>query len=253
MLMLKKAVPFAWLAAGVGGFLLRRKQLMTIFDPETGFAEPGAGVSTVLLVLSVAVTVLAAVFAFMQKKEAEADCVKVFCFGKLPFAVYMLSGAAIAVAGILFVLARESLIDLIMGILAAISGIAVILFAWSMLQKKIIGGLASLFAVPTLVFCLWLAIIYKNNAGNPQIIEYSYEALGIAAAAVSMYFAEGYVCGRVRHRSAILSGLLTIYFLCVSIADFALLPEKLLAISIIAISVINIPYILSSQKTGAHE
>jgi len=248
---LKKAVPFAWLAAGAGGFFLRRSQLMTIFDPQTGFAEKGAPVSAALTALSVVMIALAVVFAAFQKIN-ETECVRVFRFDSVSCAVYMLGGLAAAAAGVLWIIGRDSLIEFIMGILAALGGIAVILFGISMKRREVMGGLSTIYAVPALFFCLWLAVIYKDNAGNPQVVEFSYEALGAAAAAVSMYYAEGYVCGRVRPRAALCAGLIAVFFMCTAAANFDTLSEKLMAASAIVTSFVNAVYITGEGKRGAH-
>ena len=126
MLMMKKTVPFFFLAAGIAGFFLRRTEMNTVFDPNTGFAETGATISALLTAITVVVLIGAAVFAFaMKAKDKEPD--KIFALGRAEFIAYTVCGVAQIAAGIMWLLERESVVGFVAGILAAISGGAVVL------------------------------------------------------------------------------------------------------------------------------
>lgn len=239
-------IPILALVAGVLGFILRRTEVDTIFNPVTGLAGTDAPVTMLLIGLSVLVVLGAAAFAVAasRRHKAEPDYTRAFApRGFLYLAVSFLLGliwlasavwyfvekraAAMSVMPAGFT-GRVSLIDMIFTVLAALSAISVIILARGAYKGKGSSEMLLFSVIPPVFFCFWLVILYKDNAANPVLLAYCYQVLAIAAATLGYYFSAGFIFGKAVTGRAITSMLAAIYFCTVAIADGIGQPMKLM-------------------------
>lgn len=235
--MRKSAVvlPLLALIAGAAGFLLRFLEVNSEFETTTGFAVRDGQTGFILIVLSAAVAVLAAAggFLFSSRKKADNEYGRAFSPKSFVYiGASMLLGFVWLAANVLYFLSLRNnnavtIIDLIFIFLAALSAFSVIFLARGAYKGQ--GGTEMLLfsVIPSIFFCFWLIVLYKNNAANPVLLSYCYQALAIAAAALSCYFSAGFVFGKAVTGRMLFSFLLTIYFCAVVLADNIGLPLKI--------------------------
>jgi|GEM_PF-5917096 len=242
--MLKKAAPWIVLAAGAVGAALRRIQL-GLPDEATGFFPRSAPVSVALAVLSLLAAVLIILFCATRPASRASGCEQVFAMSTAEYILYFVCGGVLGAQGVYVFLNRSGATDVIFGILACVSGAAVILFTLAMKNGQKQDGLATICAVPPVFGCFWLAALYKGYSAEPQILLFCYEALAIAAAAVSAYYAEGYVCARPRPRTAAAASLIAVYFAAVALAGLSF-PYTVVMAAAGVLSFLNARKILAS-------
>ncbi len=256
--MRKSAVilPLAALVAGALGLFVRRNELTTVFDSTTGLAERYAPVTVLLIGLSVAVIVLSAVAGIViaSRQQAEKDYSRAFTPGGFLYvgASFVLGVGWLAAVVLQYVRLRSvgivTLIDWIFMLLATLSALSVIILALGAYTRRRGAGMVTFSVLPSLFFCFWLIILYKDNATNPVLIDYCYESLAIAGAALSFYFGAGYAFRKAKPGWTIFSYLVTIFFCVVVLADNIGLPIRLMYGITGAVSWINLNVFVKNLK-----
>ena len=167
-------LPFAALVMGAGGFFLRRMELETAFEPS-GFAIPGAPVTIALAALAAAALILAIAAGITARKRYESapHYERAYRSGGAAFILGCLAGLAFlagTAACLLeaFSAGKPGVFKYVFAALAAVSGFSLIMLARAAFTGRFGGGLSYLSVFPTLFFCLWLIIIYRENAPNPS-------------------------------------------------------------------------------------
>lgn len=240
------AIPLFALVAGAIGYIIRQMEVNTGFESATGFAKRDFQVTLMLIGLSALVIILAAVFAIMTKRKykADNDYLKAFApKGFLYIGVSIVLGISWLVADVLYFLDKRaaglsfiedipgsgiSPIDYIFIFLVAITAVSLFFMARSAFTGRSGTELLLFSIVPSIFFCYWLIILYKDNAANPVLLSYSYQCLAIAAAALSYYFSAGFVYKKSVTGRSLFSFLVTIYFCTVVLADNVILPIKMI-------------------------
>lgn len=247
--MRKSAVvlPLLALIAGAAGYLLRFIEVNSEFETATGFAVRNGQTGLILIALSVAVAVLAAAggFIFSSRRKADSEYGRAFSPKSFVYiGLSMFLGFVWLAADVLYFVNLRgnnalTAIDLIFILLAALFAFSVIFLARGAYKGQ--GGAEMLLfsVIPSIFFSFWLIVLYKNNAANPVLLSYCYQALAIAAAALSYYFSAGFVFGKAVTGRMLFSFLLTIYFCGVVIADNIGLPIKIFFAVTLAIQLIN--------------
>ena len=228
------AIPVLALVAGAFGFIIRQMEVNTAFESATGFAKRNAMSTTILIALSGLVIILAVLFALLTvtKFKAENDYSKVFApkgFLYIGAAfVLALCWLAADVYNFFDKRAAISIIDIIWIFLAAVTAFSLLFLARGAYKGR--GGTEMLLfsVIPSIFFCYWLIILYKDNAANPILLSYCYQCLAIAAAALSFYFSAGFVYKKSVTGRSLVSFLVTIYFCAVVLADNISLPLKMI-------------------------
>lgn len=238
-------IPLAALLAGAIGFIIRQMEVNTGFDSATGFAKRDFQVTNILIGLSVLVIVLAAVFALLasRKYKAENDYTKAFApKGFVYIALSFILGIGWLAADVLYFIEKRAaalsdamalpapgvnVIDYIFVFLAAVTAVSLLLMARSAYRGHGGSELIAFSVAPSIFFCFWLIILYKDNAANPVLLSYCYQCLAIAAATLSAYFSAGFVFKKSVTGKTLFSFLLTIFFCAVVLADHVILPIKL--------------------------
>ncbi len=236
--MRKSAVimPLAFLLAGVLGFFVRRQELATVFDSVTGLAERYAPITVLLICLSAAVILSSLVIAIVvsSRHKADKDYSRAFAPGSFSYVglSFILGLGWLAAVVLRFIRLRSSgiitIIDWIFILLAVLSAVSVIILAMGAYTRRRGAGMTVFSVIPSLFFCFWLIILYKDNATNPVLLDYCYECLAIAGAALSFYFGAGYAFRKSAPGWTLFSYLVTIFFCVIVLADGIGLPSQLI-------------------------
>lgn len=238
-------IPVLALMAGAAGYLIRQKEVSTVFDAATGFAKRDATVTLVLIAFSAAVIVLAAVCGVMtaSKMKAENNYGRAFATkGILYLATSFVLGIAWLIADVLYFfevygkganldsLGRPfiPILDIIFIFLAAVAAISMMFLAHGAYKGQSGGEMLIFSVAPSLFFCFWLILLYKNNASNPVVLRFAYECLAIASAALSYYFSAGFVYTKSATGRTVFSFIVTVFFCVLVLADTAPLSVKII-------------------------
>ncbi|MBQ3404336.1 MAG: hypothetical protein IJG63_02835 [Oscillospiraceae bacterium] len=208
------------LVAGIVGFFLRRVELNTVFDAQTGLAARGAPISIALMCLSTVVLIILLVLsrricACMTGAGEDTGGVAACRTLCLIFAI------GIALGGILYWVTGvyKTSLMLAFSLFALCSGIGMAFYAISP-DEGTNGNKGLVFGIiPPLFFSLWLIIVYITYAKNPVKQEYLYISLAIAASAMSYYYQGGYVFNISKPARTLFTECASIYLTVVSLAD----------------------------------
>ena len=234
----KKFLPSAVaLLGGAAGFALRKWQLNTAFEADTGLAIPGAAATTVLVAFSLLVVLLLLPLCRGQEKTLTWD--KAFANGRgnAVFATALLLGAILLLgsAGLevmhfsenaartyagetrVFRIVSRALLSL--RILLCLGSLPAV-FLWTRAIFRGEGGTESLASlVPCLLCCLWLISDYQLRSADPVVMDYVYEVFAIVTILLGLYYIAGHAFGNGRPRRALYFCLLGAYFSLVTLAD----------------------------------
>ncbi len=234
------------LIAGVIGFFIRRRELETVFDPQTGLAQSNAPISLALIALSAVVgLVLIAVLLSLGKAGAGDSYVKAFgSRGPLPFflnfllCIVMLAGSAIY----LYDMFRSGSIpipELILVVLAVFFAFSILTLSHSVYKGKSGNEVPFCSIVPIAFLCFWLILAYRGRAADPVILDYVYEMLALVLSFLGFYYSAGFAFGRLKPRRLILFSNAAVYMCIVTLADEHFLPVSIFFTCIAAVLLIN--------------
>lgn len=219
--------PAAVLAVGIIGAFLRWTELQTAFEPN-GLPIPGAGITVALALLSVLAVGLCAALAVLLGKRytTHRGYKRVFRTDSyLLFAMMAILGIGMTLCAALTALLGRDVLGLVGAgklvflLLFALAGLGLAVMAYSAYTQKDTRFLKPGSLIPSIFFCFWMVSVYRQNAGNPVILDYCYTALALGAAAVSSYYAAGYAFGRKTLTATVLMSLVSVYLLTVAVAD----------------------------------
>ena len=236
-------LPSLAVGGGIVGLLLRRWELATAFEADTGLVTPNMPSTWALIIWS---AVLAVVFILL-------------CRGKhRPFAggydaAFAAKGNTVYVTAMVlggFLLLASAVLNY-MGIPAAYAEAVAAVRAgnaqgtplFAVLPRAILGALAavSFFCVlstgrnnyrgegkgkfsfpllaPAYMGCIWLIAAYQVRAGDPVRQDYIYELFAIISSLLGLYFMAGFSFERAKVFRSSLFSLLGVYFSLVTLAD----------------------------------
>ena len=231
-------LPVTAIAGGAIGFFLRRLELATAFEPDTGLPIQGMPVTWALIALSAAVAVALLLLCLGVGKGFEGGYDQAFqARDAAPYMMGMTAGAFLtAAAGVLLLLklprlyAEASLetsgfpmFSLVPMVLLAVLCLC---SAWSMLmlgknnyrgEEK--GKYSAWLLIPAYTCCMWLIVSYQEHSGDPIILDYVYQLFSVIAAVLGCYFLSGFGFGRSRPAAAAFFSAEAMYFALVTLAD----------------------------------
>ena len=231
-------LPVTAIAGGAIGFFLRRLELATAFEPDTGLPIQGMPVTWALIALSAAVAVVLLLLCLGVGKGFEGGYDQAFqARDAAPYMMGMTAGAFLtAAAGVLLLLklprlyAEASLetsgfpmFSLVPMVLLAVLCLC---SAWSMLmlgknnyrgEEK--GKYSAWLLIPAYTCCMWLIVSYQEHSGDPIILDYVYQLFSVIAAVLGCYFLSGFGFGRSRPAAAAFFSAEAMYFALVTLAD----------------------------------
>lgn len=237
---MRKELVFPMTAAvgGAVGFLLRRWELASAFEPDTGLPIPGMSASTALIVLSVVVVCALALLCRGGPRSFPGGYDQAFsAVGITPYMTGMVVSAFLmAISGTLMLLelpglyaeaqlqtAGTPMLSLLPRSLLAVLALG---SAWSLLQLgknnykgEGNGKYSSSLLVPAYATCAWLIVAYQSRSGDPIILDYVYQLFAIICAVLGSYFMAGFAFERAKVFGATFFSLCAVYFIPITLAD----------------------------------
>lgn len=231
-------LPATALVGGAAGFFLRRWELRSAFEPDSGLPIPGTPATWALIALSAVVVVLLTLLCFGAGKGFRGGYDEVFrAEGNTLSMVGMVAAAFLmAIAGGLLLLQVPALYQSAAGVTKGtpmltmlpkvlLAGLC-LASAWSLLQLgknnfrgEGRGKFSSNLLIPAYTACMWLIVAYQARSGDPIILDYVYQLFAIIATVMAAYFVAGFGFDRAKVFPGALFSLLAMYFILVTLAD----------------------------------
>lgn len=219
-------LPAATVAVGAAGFLLRRWELATAFEPDTGLHIPGSPATWALIALSAALAAALVLLCRGKYPDFAGGYDQAFqAKGNTLYATAMILSAflLLAAAGgmVLSFLRRENTVvtRLILAALCVASFACVVATTRNNFRGEGKGKYNFTLLMPAYTGCVWLIAAYQVRAGDPVQLDYIYELFAIIAVLLGLYFNAGFSFERGKPFRAVLFSLLGVYFSLVNLAD----------------------------------
>ena len=236
-------LPSLAVGGGIVGLLLRRWELATAFEADTGLVTPNMPSTWALILWS---AVLAVVFLLLCRGKhrpfhggydaafaARGNTVYVTAMvlsGFLLLASAVLNYMGIPAAYQEAVAAARAgnaqgtplfnvLPRAILGLLSAISFFCVLSTGRNNYRGEGKGKFSFPLLAPAYMGCIWLIAAYQVRAGDPVRQDYIYELFAIIASLLGLYFTAGFSFERAKVFRSSLFSLLGVYFSLVTLAD----------------------------------
>ena len=240
------SMPLFALFAGAAGYYIRLMELWNVFDDRTGLPQRGAGITLVLIILSVVYLLIVFIFALRVRLKHVTPRGFENAYGTeslaYPF-IFLLIGLAWLGATAkhlidLKALGTIPLSEVYFSVLSALSAIATALFAIEMYQDPRRKSRFALSVVPAAFTCFWLVLLYMRNSANPILLSYCYQCLAIIASTLGFYFTSGFIYNKPAPAKTIFAYFASIYFCFVTLADGHTFSIKIIFIALIIINVV---------------
>lgn len=231
-------LPVTAIAGGAAGFFLRRWELSSAFEPDTGLPIPGMPATWALIALSAVMAVLLLLLCRGAGKGFDRGYDEAFhALGNTPYMMGMVAAAFLmAIAGALLLLQVPGLYHSASGMTKGLPMLSLmpkvllaglcLASAWSLLQLgknnfkgEGRGKYSSSLLIPAYAACMWLIVAYQARSGDPIILDYVYQLFAIVAAVLGSYFMAGFGFERAKVFPSVLFSLLAMYFILVTLAD----------------------------------
>lgn len=220
-------LPALAVAGGAVGFGLRRWELATAFEPDTGLPIAGMPATWALLALSAGMVLLLAILCRESCKGLSGrEDGSVFrardntlCAVAGVLSAFLLLGAAAAIA-YEFLRGESRLFTRpILAVLAVCAGVCLLLTVKSRFRGPDRPKYDFAQLLPAYMCCVWLVCAYQVRAGDPVQLDYLYELAAIIACLLGLYYAAGFSFGRGKPFQTCLFSLLGVYCSIVTLAD----------------------------------
>ena len=227
-------LPAAAVAGGAVGFALRRWELATAFEADTGLPISGAPATLALILFSVVMVAVLALLcrghypAFSGYDQAFAARGCTLYAGVGTAAALLLLAGAVAIVVSFLQGENQVYTRLLVAVLAVVSGVCVLRTVQGNYRGQGQGKYNFLLLMPAYTCCMWLIAAYQVRAGDPVQLDYVYELFAIIASLLGFYFTAGFSFERAKPFRASLFSLLGIYFSLVTMADSHDLATRLL-------------------------
>lgn len=236
-------LPSLAVGGGIVGLLLRRWELATAFEADTGLVTPNMPSTWALIIWS---ALLAAAFILLCRGKhrsfaggydaafaAKGNTVYVTAMvlgGFLLLASAVLNYMGIPAAYAEAVAAARAgnaqttplfavLPRAILGALAAVSFFCVLSTGRNNYRGEGKGKFSFSLLAPAYMGCIWLIAAYQVRAGDPVRQDYIYELFAIISSLLGLYFMAGFSFERAKVFRSSLFSLLGVYFSLVTLAD----------------------------------
>ena len=220
MLSKRTLLPAGFAAMGALGWLLRRAQLEAALDPVSGLYTPWHLMSVLLAVFTAAAAVIAAGAAIGARKGAgeTAEAGVSWGFGHfvlgLLAAVLLALGAYMFHSGLWYSTFELPWLEKLCAMLAFLAAICIAVLSCSLSARKAGAVAKATGCVPPLFYCIWLLYYYRVNAIDPALQTYVWQCMGLAAAALGVFWHSGALYG-VFKRGRSLWCLMMAEYLCI--------------------------------------
>lgn len=270
---MRKEIVIPGLAAVCGGvgFFLRRWELSSAFEADTGLPIPFAPAAVALAVFSALAALVLLLLCrgkhsafpggYDQAFQAKGNTVYVTAM--------VLSGFVILAAGLLMAFSLPGtyqaavasfqrtggtnpvLAVLPRGLLAALCVLScpgVIAVGRNNYRRAGRGKYAAALLLPAYAGCVWLIVAYQARAADPIRQDYVYELFAIIAALLAFYFTAGVSFERAKVGRTAFFSALGIYFSIVTLADGHALADALLYGFVILCLLTNLAVLLANDR-----
>ena len=218
-------VPAVAVAGGAAGFCLRRWELATAFEVDTGLPIAGMPATTALIVLSAAMALLLALLC-RSKYPVFSSYEQAFQRrGNTLYAMALVLSAFLLLASAALILwdfvqgENRVYTRLLVAVLAVVSCLCILQTAKAGLKGESKGRYNFALLMPAYTCCVWLIAAYQVRAGDPVQLDYVYELFAIIASLLGLYFNAGFSFERGKPFRAGFFSLLGVYFSLVTLAD----------------------------------
>lgn len=236
--------PMLAVAGGAVGFGLRKWQLLTGFEPDTGLAVPGTAAAGALMGWTVLIALLLVALNRQNKERMGWDRAFAGARGNTVFMTAVILGAflLLASAGAEAVtfsvtyqltggaelfgarMASAALPPLRIGL--NLLGLPCVILWVRSLNLGGDKGKESLFLLELcLLFCVWLISDYQVRASDPVVQDYVYEVFAIVCGLMGIYYVTSYSFQEGKPRRTLFFCLMGAYFSLVTLADAHSLAE----------------------------
>lgn len=235
-------LPGLAVGGGIAGFFLRRWELATAFEPDTGLPIPHATATWALILLTLVVAAALLVLARGKHRPfaggydaafaAKGNTVYIMAvvlsaFLLLASAVFNFLGIGEAYAAAVALFRQTSqgnpvftvLPRVLLGALSAASFLCVLASGRNNYRGEGKGRFSFTLLMPAYAACLWLIAAYQARAGDPVRQDYIYELFAIIAGVLGLYFIAGFAFERAKVFRAAAFSLMGVYFSIVTLAD----------------------------------
>ena len=229
--------PLLALIAGGAGFALRRWQLATGFEPDTGLAISGAPAAWAVAGFSLLAALLFLLLSWREEKRLSWETA--YAAGQqntLAVTTLLLSAMLLLASGGVEIITRSVngiityegetpfarvasailpplRIGLSLGALPCV-------FLWARAIFRREGGKENLATLePCILYCVWLISTYQTRAADPVVQGYLYEVFAIVTSLLGLYFIAGPSFRNGKPRWAVFFCLTGTYFSLVTLAD----------------------------------
>ncbi|NCB63499.1 MAG: hypothetical protein EOM52_07770 [Clostridia bacterium] len=234
-------LPTAAVLAGLIGLGLRRWELTTAFEPETGLAIPGMPATWAMIGLSVLVVAAMALLGRGRHNDFSGYDQAFSAKGNTVYMTLMVMSALLmlgsCVTGLLALPAayEEAAIQqvqhggaspaftvfprLLLAGLAAASAWCLVKVGRNNYRDEAGGKFSAYLLIPAYTACLWLVVAYQARSGDPVILDYIWELFAIIAAVLGTYFMAGFAFEHAKVQRSSVTALCGIYFILLTLGD----------------------------------
>ncbi len=229
-------LPGLAIAGGIAGFFLRRWQMDTAFEPDTGLPISGSPASWALLALSLLMAGMLLLLCAGRHDTFPGGYDEAFyCSGTPYVTLAVASGFLLGAAGVLELMELPQVlrqyVDLsFRSILAALprllmvffclaSAACIVLTAKNNYRREGRGMRSVLLLVPSFFSCLWLISAYQQRAADPVLSDYAYQLFAIIAVLLALYSMAGFSFEKAKVTRASYFSLMGVYLSGVTLAD----------------------------------
>lgn len=217
--------PVIAVAGGAAGFALRRWELSTAFEADTGLPIAGAPATLALIALSVAMVLASALLswgkypAFKSYDGAfRARNNTLYAMAGVASAFLLLGAGALMLWGVLQRDGR-AYTWLVVGVLALASGLCLFQTVGNNYRGKGKSRYSFALLMPAYTCCMWLIAAYQVRAGDPVRLDYIYELLAIITVLLGLYFQACFSFTEGKPFLTAAASLLGVYFSITTLAD----------------------------------
>ena len=220
-------MPLFALVAGAFGFIIRRLELINVFDDFSGMPARGQPITRTLIALSVAVLAISLLFAIFVKinYKSPPGFNRAFSTDNVLYPIFFfVMGMAWILATLVNFVGDDSIgtlrtVSIYFAGLSFLAAVSMIIFAGRMYKSPNLKSNAVLTIVPPLFMCFWLIFLYQSNAANPVLLSYAYHCLALIASTLSFYLISGYACNKGAPGKMVFFSVAAIFFCGVTLAD----------------------------------
>ena len=230
------ALPALALAGGAAGFFLRRWQLDSAYQPDTGLFIHGAPATYALLGLTTLLALLFLVF-LREKREGLSDFLPAFgCPSTGQMTLFAAAWILMDFAGCLGMIDGFKTLrlwqaspdayqlslpvsQLLTGGLCVLAGFGTLFMGRMAYRRKLSDRECFLAPFPALAALVWLFSTHLKHGTEPVLMKYAFTLFAVLLFTLAHYYAAGFLYGRPRPRLTVFCALMATALGIVSLAD----------------------------------